>query len=1436
MIGDNGATGPAAVQHASRDGAVSSFSHPMFTPNDPQLTEAGSDSLRDPLTGALPKSAFEERLHAAAGRAVASGHGASLLVIDIDHFKSINDAFGHARGDAILREFARRLQIPLQATDSLFRFGGDEFVLLLAAADRRGATAVAHRLLEEVECTPFAGDPPLSVSLSIGTATWPVDCPEPGELFHRADLRLLEAKRRGRGQVASDDDSGESDKPAFAPLSRLVERDKAVEATYAFLRSLRTSKRGVLEVGGPAGAGRTRFLAEVASAGKLLGYEVLGFTATPALGGRAHGMVVDGHPDLEAPLDDGGHAFHDFLAERVRSAGRSGLLVVVDDLPHADPASRDLLRQLVESSAVPELGIVYGTSSEVAEELETGASLRSSIALQPLTPAGLRTWLRTTLQWEPPTEFLSWLHAETSGFPSKVRSGTARLADLGVLSRQNGFWTVDPGYANHSLRGWLDSRAEVRRSNVPAVLSSILGRHREIRDAKRLLGGGRLLTLFGPGGFGKTRLSIQIAAELATEQTRDVFFVPLAAIGSPDGILPAIADVLSLPLRADGDPLQQLVEGLRQKQILLVLDNVEHLVSAAPLIAQLLAALPGLTVLATSRETLGVQGEQVLHVRGMPLPEGDDLGSIQRSPAVQLFLQRARRERSDFAPGDDEMRAIASICRRVEGIPLAIEIAAGLIQVLACREILAEVDGDFEVLRSTTRDRPARHQSLRAVFDFSWNLLPEREQIIWSRLSLLRGGFRREAADRVAGATLPVLTSLLSKSLVHVASAGRYEIHGVLRRYAYERLCARPEERCAAEERLITHFAELIVSLGEPAGTGSATGRFAEGAAEIDNVVSGFELAVERENHTAIERYLIGLFHFHDLSGRYLEGVERFAWAVERIRDERLVALALARQGHLSQLLGDGVAAQALHRRSVALLRRVGRPGDTALSLYSLGTAAREEGDYRRAERLFRRCARSYLRAGSKAGLARCMNDLGTISLLQGRCKDAERLFLKSLELRTSLDDQAGRAKSLTNLGMSADFRGDPDASRRYFQQSLDAARAAGDRKGVAGALNNLGVLAHRVGEETESRQLLEEAGEFLREAFEVYEEIGSAGGAALTLYNLGDVACLLGDFEACERYHLEALRRAAAIGAISLMTTVLLGVAKLLARTGAPERAVELLAFVVRHSATIDDDRKAAERLLTKLAAEMDPELLEELRGSGAALEMTAVVEELRENVRRHPKRAAESLTGSPGSERLLDVSTAIERGDFARRNAQPDVARACYEAALHALRTPADAALAAALIRWVGWTHLAEGDVEAAEDCSAASLAIATAAGESAAVAHAVNLQGAVAYQRCDLDAAVTHYGEARRLAHDAGEDKLLAMAEHNLALVARIRGDLDVALSSCERSLAGFEDLGSEENIVEVSGSTEHARVDQLRSEPLGRRRGCLPEGDGSVRRPR
>src|SRR5512135_1608227 len=342
------------------------------------------------------------------------------------------------------------------------------------------------------------------------------------------------------------------------------------------------------------------------------------------------------------------------------------------------------------------------------------------------------------------------------------------------------------------------------RNNLPVLPTPLIGRQREVEELRQLLRDPhcRLLTLVGPGGIGKTRLAIETASHVQAAFAEGVYFVPLAPVNSTRLIVPVTADALGFAFQSasSAEPKTQLFNYLKEKQALLVVDNLEHLLAepGIEVFAEILARAPHVKLLTTSRESLGLQDEWIFEVQGLPIPDTRYVEGSAQNTSVELFLQRARRAHVGFHATPEDYPAIVRICQLMDGMPLGIELAAAWVRTLSCGEVAQEIERGLDFLSVSTRDLPARHRSMRAVLDHSWKLLTEEEKQALARLSVFRGGFRREAAEQVAEATLVVLSTLVTKSLIRRGGDGRYDLHELIRQFAADHFAERSEDEQTA--------------------------------------------------------------------------------------------------------------------------------------------------------------------------------------------------------------------------------------------------------------------------------------------------------------------------------------------------------------------------------------------------------------------------------------------------------------------------------------------------------------------------------------------------------------------------------------------------------------------------------------------------------------
>jgi non-specific serine/threonine protein kinase len=448
--------------------------------------------------------------------------------------------------------------------------------------------------------------------------------------------------------------------------------------------------------------------------------------------------------------------------------------------------------------------------------------------------------------------------------------------------------------------------------NLPEQPTAFIGRETELIELLALLDtlSVRLVTILGPGGMGKTRLALETLARSKPSFKDGVCFVSLAPLADPTLIVQTIGEALHLPF-SSGEPLKnQLMDYLRDKQLLLDLDNFEHLIEGVGLIADLLQAAPGVKILVTSRERLNIQWETLFVIEGMDFPDWETPGDAAGYSAVRLFMQSARRGDPTFDLTADNVKYLARICRQVKGMPLGIVLAAAWVADLTLAEISAEIERNLDFLESDMRDLPERQRSIRAVFDYSWALLNEEERTTMKRLSVFRGSFTREAAQQIAGSSLRTLNVLVNKSLLLRDSIGRYQAHELLRQYAETRLAAAPDELAAIQQKHGTYYAEFLDQRWKPIRSARQIEVLAEIEREIDNVRAAWAAAIDHTLLSLMAKMSRVLWIFLDLRVRFDEAAASFQAAVDKLRplppgEARDLALAESLYS-LSYILSEG--------------------------------------------------------------------------------------------------------------------------------------------------------------------------------------------------------------------------------------------------------------------------------------------------------------------------------------------------------------------------------------------------------------------------------------------------------------------------------------------------------------------------------------------------
>ncbi len=800
-------------------------------------------------------------------------------------------------------------------------------------------------------------------------------------------------------------------------------------------------------------------------------------------------------------------------------------------------------------------------------------------------------------------------------------------------------------------------------SNLPPPLGGFIGRERELADIIRRLTDPacRLLTLVGPGGIGKTRLALRVARTLASEwadaATPDgargpfadgILFVPLASLTHADQLAGAIAAAAGLDGPGALPPREQLFDYLRERQMLIVLDNFEHLLDPAPggaepaalFISELLLAAPGLRLLVTSREALNLQDEWFHAVAGLSFPTEDDdaapLATLARYDAVRLLEQHARRIRSDFSLSREREHAVR-LCRLVEGMPLAIELAASWLKLLSVEQIVVALEQNLDILTTRDRDINERHRSMRTVLDETWRLLSATERRTLAALSVCRGGFSAEAAEAIAGASLATMATLVDKALLRADAEGRFQLHELLRQFAAEQLAQDEELQRAARERHSAYYLDLVSREEARLQSPEQRAALATITRESGNLQAAWRWASETGEFALIDRALRSCYLYFHARSAFKEGDELFstvgaagpglANGDDPAPGARLATRLLIRRGAFRYYLGDYEGAIELIDRGLPAAERLALQSEIACAQLILGAIAAWRGDYRAAQEQLeaglalgracgdqqtvvealhhlakisgaygdyvqlRRLAQEGLRVARAVGqpdwMARALRMGSVAATYSEEYAEAERYAQEAQTLAESINDRFGVAMAFSLHGWIARCRGELQRAEQAILRSLEIVRALGHRPELADNLADLALIAIDSGDTRSARS-------YSDEGLRLARELNNTFYLSQHLCIQGHLAASDHEFATSRRLFAEALRLTAASHLWTQQAFALYHLAGLLAEEAAAlggeqaiarqERALELLAAVASHPATWPIYRARARRLSEQL------------------------------------------------------------------------------------------------------------------------------------------------------------------------------------------------------------------------------------------------------------
>jgi len=610
-----------------------------------------------------------------------------------------------------------------------------------------------------------------------------------------------------------------------------------------------------------------------------------------------------------------------------------------------------------------------------------------------------------------------------------------------------------------------------------------------------------------------------------------VFFVGLAPILTADFIISSIADAIQYSFTGSDDPLVQIRKHLEDKEMLLILDNFEHLATGgAHIVQEIVDTCGDVQIIITSRQRLNLKSEDVFEVKGMTVPQGDcenlTASKLEQYSSVALFLDRAKRIEPRITLNDENRDDIIRICGLVGGLPLAIELAAAWVRVISCREIAEEIERNLDFLATTQSNVPQRHRSVRAVFDYSWNLMTENERTIFRRLSIFLGGFTREAAGEIAEATVLTLSNLMDKSLVYRSFSGRYYILEVLRQYGEEKLTDNPDEYTEVRKlhsRFFAHFSTQIEILSKSLQKNEMFDLISQ---ELDNIREGWFTSAELRDFSKMAEYIRGIRRYSIFGGYYQDGERLLKSGLDKMsefepgpdEDEsagleitgKIQCYRAAQLLHLARYQES----RDLYDESSKIFKQIKRDDLEEWAINGIGNIDFTLGSFQSAKEMLETCLTRQQQRDDKVNMMTTLHNLANVEKYLGNRHRAVKLFEQSLEYRKKFDEKRGIALTLASLGSLQD---NVKTGLQYIQECLDIYRELSDRGPIALSLLHLGYFQSSLGDLLEAKRSFEES-------LSLYIDLQDQSGIANAYLYIGQNHYDMGNYQDARRFLLKAL------------------------------------------------------------------------------------------------------------------------------------------------------------------------------------------------------------------------------------------------------------------------------------------------------------------------
>ena len=1028
----------------------------------------------DSLTGAYTRAALDQFLKFENNSQSWENTTFSLCFIDLDYFKSINDAYGHQRGDEVLKEFVKRIEVIIRDSDYLFRYGGDEFILALAGVNKKQAAQLANRILTSFNEKPVEGIPPIKLTLSIGIADSPVDGIVPGSILEIADKRVYQAKELGRNRSVFLDDISKSiiDDREFP---RILEREAQRTSFLGFLENNEGHESASFEIRGSRGSGRSRFLNLCKEMATIQDFAIISINGNKQVQYSPYGTLSDSRWPCDFPFASGTKAVKENLKKWIHEQQYKGIILAIDDIELIDSSSISFLKKLLSEENPPGILLVY---TSVADNSPGGIikdpAYHQQVDLNTLSVESLAIWIRFVFHEEASEDFINWFHEQTEGLPCLIARGVKYLIEKIVSDKQH--------ISDYNFYSNVDLKQEIREqvlqipNNLPYMYTPFTGRNKEIYQIEKLLIEERMITLLGPGGIGKTRISIEVGRQMFAYFEDGIFFISLESIKDPALIADTISHSLNLPDLNHANLLENLCNFLNKKKLLLIMDNFEHIIDGAPVLKRILDDAPGVKILSSSREMLHLSCETIFRIPPLTLPQLDPLPSLEelmQVETVSLFLTRAQNQQPDFLLTEENALYIAIICHKLDGLPLAIELAAAQMRMFPPESILKLLEDRFSILSGGPKDLPDRQQALRNTIDWSYDLLNHEEQKLFMQASVFFGGFGFEAISSVCDSpenmgVLEILTSLYDKSLLNQTKSFdgsiRFQMLEILCQYAWDRHSGDGINK-DLQDRHLKYYLDLIEAKEDTINGPKQGFWLSQLEDEYGNLRKALSYAIEINNGDCAIRIAAAVWKFFQLHNHHYEGRIWLEKAISLAPDVNQKVKAYEGAGWLAYVQGDMKIAEKNFKRGVQLGETLNENFYTGLNKHGIGAIARMDGRYEDARKAFNESMPYFEKANSKLNIAWTKSHLGVIDLEQG-------LFEQAIDLLDMAQQIFEDKKHLWPLADMFTYKGHAYLQMKqfkpageYYEKAMSVYQELGDPASIARVGAYLAVVEMETGE-----------------------------------------------------------------------------------------------------------------------------------------------------------------------------------------------------------------------------------------------------------------------------------------------------------------------------------------------------------------------------------